>query len=382
MRIRTPKALAAVLALAVVFLAQAPAFAAKKMVPKVDNFVILFDMSGSMSWSYKDSGSAKAPLALADLKAMNELIPELGYKGGLATVASFNKYTDLATYNRSAYAQAFQPLGVAVAEKTKLGPSTPLGDGLNQFYREFPNLKGKTAVILFSDGGSNAGRDPIIAAESIHAKSNGNICFHTVSYATKESGQLLLDELSAIGKCGVQTSTTDLADPAKRAKFVKDVFYTEVDVIDDPDTDMDGVPDSRDKCPNTPRDHKVDSNGCSIPLKMRLEILFDFDKSDIKPMYVPEVEKVANLLKANPGATVSIEGHTDGRGTEEYNLKLSDRRAKAVETYIEKKLGVDPNRVTGQGFGKTKPIASNDTDAGRAQNRRVEAVFQGLFEKR
>jgi len=380
MKTRTCAALAAVLALAVTLLAQAPAVAATKMIPKVDNFVILFDMSGSMSWSYKDSGKAKAQLALADLKAVNELIPELGYKGGLSTVASYKKYNDLAVYNRAAYAKAFDPLGTAVADKTLLGPSTPLGDGLNAFYADYPGLAGKTAVILFSDGGSNAGRDPILAAEGIHKKSGGNICFHTVSYATRESGQALLDELSAIGNCGVRTSTADLADPAKRAQFVKDVFYTEAAY--DPDTDMDGVPDSRDKCPNTPRDHKVDADGCSIPLKMRLEILFDFDKSDIKPMYVPEVEKVANLLKANPGATVSIEGHTDGRGTEAYNLKLSDRRAKAVEDYIEKKLGVDPARVTGQGFGKTRPIASNDTDEGRAQNRRVEAVFKGLYEKR
>ena len=272
---------------------------------------------------------------------------------------------------------------MAVSEKTKLGPATPLGDGMNAFFADFANLKGKTAVILFSDGGFNAGRDPVIAAENIHKKSGGNVCFHTVSYATKESGQLLLEEIAAVGNCGVTTSTTDLADPAKRAKFVKDVFYTEIDVaVEDPDTDMDGVPDSRDKCPNTPRDHKVDANGCSIPLKMRLEILFDFDKSDIKPMYVPEVEKVANLLKNNPAATVTIEGHTDGRGTEEYNLKLSDRRAKAVEDFVEKKLGVDSNRITGQGYGKSRPVASNDTDEGRAQNRRVEAVFQGLYEKR
>lgn len=380
MKTHTPKVLAAVLALAALLLVQAPAFAAKKMVPKVDNFVVLFDMSGSMAWDFADTDDAKAKLALADLKAMNDMIPELGYKSGLTSVASYKLYHGLAPYSRSAYAQSIQPLGVAVSEKTKLGPSTPLGDGMNDFFADFTALKGKTAVILFSDGGFNAGRDPIIAAENIHKKSGGNICFHTVSYADKESGQLLLEEIAAVGKCGYTTTHAAMTDSSKRAQFVKDVFYTEIE--DDPDTDMDGVPDSRDKCPNTPRDHKVDANGCSIPLKMRLEILFDFDKSDIKPKYVPEVEKVANLLKTNPGATVSIEGHTDGRGTEAYNLKLSDRRAKAVEDYIEKKLGIDPARVTGQGFGKARPIASNDTDEGRALNRRVEAIFQGLYEKR
>lgn len=381
---RSRFAFAAMVAVAIMLLAQAPAFAASQMVRKVDNFIVLFDMSGSMSWRYGDTDARKADLALADLKAMNELIPELGYNSGLATVASYRKYAALAPYSRSGYAANFTPLGEAVAAKTLLGPATPLGDGIRQAGADFKDLSGKTAIIIFSDGGQNTGRDPVVAAETLHKNSGGNICFHTVSYATRPHDQAILDEIATVGNCGYAVTTVQLADPARRAQFVKDVFYTETVAAAplDPDSDGDGVPDSRDACPDTPRHLKVDARGCPIPIKMRLEILFDFDKSDIKPAYVPEVEKVAALLRTHPEATVLIEGHTDNVGSAAYNMALSQRRAKAVEDYLETKFGIAPNRVTSQGFGLTKPIADNATEEGRAHNRRVEATFQNLFELR
>jgi len=83
------------------------------------------------------------------------------------------------------------------------------------------------------------------------------------------------------------------------------------------------------------------------------------------------IEKVYNVLEAHPEMQLKISGYTDSAGKEESNLVLSQKRAKAVYTYLVDK-GVDPNRLTHEGFGEANPIADNATSAGRAKNRRVE----------
>ena len=151
------------------------------------------------------------------------------------------------------------------------------------------------------------------------------------------------------------------------------------------DSDKDGVPDYLDKCPGTPIGVKVDAEGCP-PQKAAtgerfcskpavLEIHFDFDKSDIKPMYHDELKTVGDFLMYFPNAKGEISGHTDSIGSNKYNQKLSERRAVSVEKYISSTFGVNPGRITTKGFGETKPIASNKTKADRAKNRRIEANF-------
>jgi OOP family OmpA-OmpF porin len=98
---------------------------------------------------------------------------------------------------------------------------------------------------------------------------------------------------------------------------------------------------------------------------------FDFNSSVVRPESRPVLDQAATLLKQNPGVHVVVKGYTDSIGSAEYNQALSVRRAEAVYRYLVN-LGVDPERLTVEGFGKTNPIASNDTEEGRAQNRRVE----------
>ena len=101
------------------------------------------------------------------------------------------------------------------------------------------------------------------------------------------------------------------------------------------------------------------------------DVLFDFDKSTIKPQAAEILDRLVAFMSENPSSNVSLSGHTDSIGTEVYNLKLSDRRWMSVRDYVVKK-GVESGRVSGQGFGESKPIASNATAEGRAKNRRVE----------
>ncbi|WP_461394823.1 OmpA family protein, partial [Deferrisoma sp.] len=109
---------------------------------------------------------------------------------------------------------------------------------------------------------------------------------------------------------------------------------------------------------------------------VELRINFDFDSAEIKPRYYPEIEKVAEFLKAHPDYNVIIEGHTDSMGTEEYNIRLSARRANAVAKVLTDRYGISPDRITVQSLGESRPIAPNDTEEGRAQNRRIYAYME------
>ena len=100
-------------------------------------------------------------------------------------------------------------------------------------------------------------------------------------------------------------------------------------------------------------------------------IFFDFDKAVLKPESFPELDRLTEMLKSNSGMKVEISGHTDYVGTDEYNMTLSQSRAKAVKDYIVSK-GISNNRINSIGYGKTVPVATNETEEGRKLNRRVE----------
>jgi outer membrane protein OmpA-like peptidoglycan-associated protein len=100
---------------------------------------------------------------------------------------------------------------------------------------------------------------------------------------------------------------------------------------------------------------------------------FDFNKAKIRPGDAAILDEAVEILKAHPGVTINVDGYCDAIGSEAYNLKLSQRRADAVAKYLEDH-GIDASRLVTHGYGKTDFVASNDTDEGRAQNRRVELV--------
>lgn len=106
------------------------------------------------------------------------------------------------------------------------------------------------------------------------------------------------------------------------------------------------------------------------------DVLFDFNQADLKPGAREKLAKVSGILLAYPTLHMNIEGHTDSVGTDDYNLKLSQRRADAVRDYLTSN-SINPANVQAIGLGKDGPVASNDTAAGRQQNRRVEMVVSG-----
>ncbi|MBO9635447.1 MAG: OmpA family protein [Chitinophagaceae bacterium] len=103
-------------------------------------------------------------------------------------------------------------------------------------------------------------------------------------------------------------------------------------------------------------------------------VLFGFDKSDLTPSTENSLNKLVDILKQYPDTYIEVQGHTDSKGTAEYNMNLSQKRATSVANYLIKK-GVSSSRITTKGFGFTAPVATNDTDEGRAQNRRVNFLI-------
>ncbi|MBT0662885.1 OmpA family protein [Geobacter pelophilus] len=148
------------------------------------------------------------------------------------------------------------------------------------------------------------------------------------------------------------------------------------------DSDKDGVPDYRDKCPNTPAGMPVDKDGCSPEtLTIKLDVEFDTAKADIKKKYHDEIGKVAEFLAKYPTVSGTIEGHTDDVGDAGMNKKLSQRRADSVLKYLVDKYGIDKKRLTAVGYGEEKPIADNKTAAGRQKNRRTVATFETVIKR-
>lgn len=151
------------------------------------------------------------------------------------------------------------------------------------------------------------------------------------------------------------------------------------------DSDGDGVPDNRDRCPDTPSAHAVDDDGCSIMVEevaeIELEVQFDFDSDVVKPQYYDDIRRVADFLEEYEDTVAELGGHTDSVGPEEYNQDLSRRRASAVRDVLIERFDVHPGRVTAVGYGESEPVASNETAEGREQNRRVVSVLSTTVQR-
>jgi outer membrane protein OmpA-like peptidoglycan-associated protein len=119
-----------------------------------------------------------------------------------------------------------------------------------------------------------------------------------------------------------------------------------------------------------------------IKIAINPDVLFDFDKYTLRPQAAETLRKVGQVVSGYPDAPLLIEGHTDGKGTHSYNMKLSENRAGTVKQWLVANAGVQPSRIKTTGWGETKPVAPNsnpdgtDNPQGRQKNRRVELTLQ------
>lgn len=140
------------------------------------------------------------------------------------------------------------------------------------------------------------------------------------------------------------------------------------------DTDAGGVADGHEVI----EDHTNPLDPSDDLQLFTLNIEFDYDKADLRPEYFDELDVIVKVLQRDPGATARIEGHADKRPTSgyEYNIRLSERRAKAVVDYIADVGGIERSRLTWKGYGYTRPVAPNDTEENMQKNRRTEIYIR------
>jgi OOP family OmpA-OmpF porin len=152
------------------------------------------------------------------------------------------------------------------------------------------------------------------------------------------------------------------------------------------DLDQDGVPDYQDLCIGTQYGVKVDQHGCAMVIKtpevivLAGDVTFAYNKAELTPQAMTTLDELVNQIEVNFVKNIEIVGHTDSMGSEEYNQKLSEKRADSVASYLEVK-GIPYDKIQKWGDGESNPISPNDTKIGRAKNRRVELTIT-RFEKK
>jgi outer membrane protein OmpA-like peptidoglycan-associated protein len=119
---------------------------------------------------------------------------------------------------------------------------------------------------------------------------------------------------------------------------------------------------------------KVERVGEGIVVEFADKVLFGFDRSDLNASAETNLDKLSNILKEYPDTDIEIQGHTDSKGADSYNLSLSEKRAQSVASYLRGR-GIASGRVSTKGYGETAPVATNDTEDGRSQNRRVDFLI-------
>jgi OOP family OmpA-OmpF porin len=319
--------------------------ASAKMVKKVDNFILFLDQSGSMAQKYAAGKDRKIDLALPIMASMNQAVPTLDYTSGLLLFAPFETKYQPAAYNKAA-------MGTAIGSITRtfdiFNRRTTMGEALIDLDPVIGSLSGKTAVIIFTDGASNFGADPVAQAKALYAKYGDKLCIHVVSFADTAGGRMVIDEIRALSSCTVPTDVKALQNAATMNAYVKDVFYSEV---------ADAAP--------APK---------AMPLAketITFSLHFGFDKYQITDEMIPVLEQAKIILDETPSASYVIAGHTDSSGPEGYNQGLSERRANSVKAWMVEN-GVSASRLEAKGFGELAPKYDNATKEGRQLNRRVE----------
>lgn len=384
-------------------------FQTGKYVPKIDNFIIVLDSSSSMSVIYKDDdrGYSKFRVAKDIIRQMNNTMPEMDINGAIQTyghgVSEPFKQTEtvygMTTYSKSGLEQSLKSV------KSPAEGNSPAGLAIVSISNIIRNTKGEFAVIIISDG-ENLEGNPMMQVRVLKNRYEDRICLYTIWVGNKPAGKTFMERLAGEMRCGFSTTADEIASGKDMEDFVREVFLTtdrtrtvdrDIDsdrdgVYDDrdecPDTpsgvevdesgcpeviridsDGDGVYDDRDECPDTPRGVIVDTRGCWVVMGVK----FEYKKWNIQPQFNSNLDNVVKILEKYPELKIRIEGHTDDIGPMEYNLRLSERRAQSIKDYLIE-MGINQSRITTDGLGYTQPIAGNDTEEGRALNRRAEII--------
>jgi OOP family OmpA-OmpF porin len=313
-----------------------------------DNFIILFDSSSSMKeFVNKGTKETKYDVVKKILAERQKVLPDLGYNAGLYIYTPWQEVYPIGPYDPAKFSAAIDNLPAEPKGRT------PLPEGIRSIGPVLEKLSGKTAVFVFSDGTFNELADVKLPEDyTRELAQQHNVCFYMISSATKWQAEKRLTDMAKANACSrVIPIEAFINNPG----YMTGALYTvKASAVVETTTEarIAGL--------------KAQNGN------------FDFNKSDIRPEFQSELDEVGTFLNNNPDAYVMLVGYTDSIGSEEYNLDLSLRRANSAAEYLTSQHNIERDRIVVNYYGEANPIASNDTEAGRAQNRRVEIAVGGL----
>ncbi len=329
-----------------------PKLADGQLIAKVNSFLVILDGSVSMSDPYK--GQTKSCFAKGLVGLMNRTIPDLKLLGGLRTFGTISCWSDDQTallYGVTPYTKA--GLDEAV-KKVRTSGVSPLELAITGASEDLKSTSGGIAVIIFSDG-EDMDVKPVLAARAMKVLYGDRVCIYTVLTGCSPAGKKLLEDVAREGGCGFFVTGDSIATSRGMADFVEKVFLM--------------------RKPAAEEMKAVMAVKEAAPERVALDVQFDTGKAVVKSKYHGEIKKVADFMKANPSVKAVIEGYTDNVGKEASNIKLSQRRADAIQKILVVKYKIAKSRIKAVGYGPKNPIADNKTAEGRQKNRRVEAIF-------
>ena len=325
----------------------------QEVVKNADNFIVLYDASGSMQDPYKETGMKKITLAEKIFSERAARLPGLDWNAGLYVYTPWKSFYEMQPFNKEKFAAAISEMERYEPSISYKNQPTPLGDAIMNLDPILAKLSGNTAVFVFSDGQYTSGArkvGPVKAAAQIASKYD--VCFYILSSAETSESKLLVNSLASMNTCS-RVITFD--EVLSRPEYTIGALYI-----------------VRDKA-------LVETELISKVVGVDLDnILFDFDKSDIRPEYNDELNALGKFLQDNPKAYVLIEGFTDTKGDVAYNMYLSRDRAENVKNYLMKNFNIDEDRLVVVWYGQAVPTAGEETKEGRQLNRRVRLAIRGL----
>jgi len=317
---------------------------------KADTFIVLLDASGSMN--NDETGRPRIYDAQDWTASFNNTVPELDFDAGIIT---YGKGATGSCIGHGVASQLYGPTDYSKVDfATALGSlkcaasTTPIGDALvmnaDLLTIEEGSDPGQIAVIIVSDFNWSEPDAVADALTRLRSEHPGKVCVHTVKVGNDTRHDAMIASLTDTSGCDSAVAAADVASGAALTTFTANTLLTPVEQQLVYET------------------HTLSAHA-----------LFDFDKDVLKEQGKMELARLHQVISSQGMRVkdINLVGHTDSIGTEEYNQDLSERRARAVYNYLVGR-GIDSNIIDVSGMGELQPVATNETEEGRALNRRVE----------
>ena len=317
------------------------------LVRTADNVIVMVDTSSSMSAINKTYKKTYYTLERKALSGGISRLPDLGYNVGIYRFTPWEAIYPVQKFDIDGVAEAMKKLPAEPSGKT------PLVKSLNELESVLKGLSGKTFVYIFSDGGYDKLAGTTAPGDKTTALAEKyNVCFQVIDYSVQERDRKTVSDMARANMCSRAIPFDSYITQPYYG--ILPLYYSKWD------TEVETISEKR------VAGYKVNS------------LLFGVDKSDLSATAQDDLSGVGKFLVGHPSASAVLFGYTDDTGKAEYNMELSRRRAEAAADYLYNNFNLGPDRVVSLWYGAENAIASNDTEAGRAKNRRVEVSIGGL----